>query len=51
MATHTKRSKSKVRTPSKPRARRLSNAELLKLAAKNQPPQHWYDEQADPTKP
>lgn len=23
---------------------RLSNAKLLKLAAKNPPPQHWFDE-------
>jgi hypothetical protein len=29
----------------------LSNAQLLKLAAKKRPPQSWYEEQIDPTKP
>jgi hypothetical protein len=32
-------------------AKPLTNAELLKLAAKHRPPQSWYDEQIDPTKP
>ena len=41
-----------VRKPaSKAGSARLSNAQLLKLAAKNKPPQAWYDEQANPTKP
>jgi hypothetical protein len=31
--------------------RQLTNARLLKLAAKNRPPKSWYDEQDDPTKP
>jgi hypothetical protein len=39
------------RAPAKPAAKQLSNAELLKLAARNRPPQKWYDEQVDPTKP
>ena len=29
----------------------LTHAQLLKLAARNRPPQSWYDEQIDPTKP
>jgi hypothetical protein len=29
----------------------MTNARLLKLAAKHRPPQSWYDEQDDPTKP
>ena len=32
-------------------ARPMSNDRLLKLAAKNQPPQSWYEERVDPTKP
>jgi hypothetical protein len=35
----------------KPVGRHLSNADLLKLAAKQRPPQSWYDDQPDPTKP
>ena len=41
-----------TKTPSKKRpAKRLSNAQLLKLAAKRRPPQSWYDQTIDPTKP
>jgi hypothetical protein len=31
--------------------KRLSNDQLLKLAAKRRPPQSWYDEKDDPTQP
>jgi hypothetical protein len=34
-----------------PPGKRLSNTALLKLAAGHRPPQEWYDDQADPTKP
>jgi len=34
-----------------PPEKRLSNAALLKLAARHRPPQQWYDDQVDPTKP
>jgi hypothetical protein len=48
-------SKHPAKKASRPRpkyaAKELSNAELLKLAAKHHPPQAWYDEQIDPTKP
>jgi hypothetical protein len=39
------------RPASKTGAGRLSNSQLLKLAAKHKPPQAWYDQQDDPTKP
>jgi len=39
-AAPVKRSSKKA---AKPRARRLSNAKLLKLAAKHRPPQAWFD--------
>jgi hypothetical protein len=29
----------------------MSSAVLLKLAAKNRPPQSWYEETVDPFKP
>jgi hypothetical protein len=53
MATTTTRAKRAGLKPrkAKPSARALSSAALLKLAAKHRPPQRWYDEQADPTKP
>jgi hypothetical protein len=45
----------KKRAPRKSAKRRsaptLSNAQLLKLAQKNRPPQSWFDEQSDPTQP
>ena len=44
------RKASKPRTPKKAAAP-LTHAQLLKLAARNRPPQSWYDEQVDPTKP
>jgi hypothetical protein len=46
-----------TKAPSKPahrkpaKARRLSNATLLKLAARHRPPQTWYEDQTDPTQP
>jgi hypothetical protein len=51
-AARIKQTRGKARnTAVKRPARRLSNASLLKLAAKRRPPQRWYDEQTDPTKP
>jgi hypothetical protein len=47
----TTRKKSQRPTSAKARVRPLSNARLLKLAAKSRPPQSWYDETIDPTKP
>jgi hypothetical protein len=49
MATKVQRAKPVRRR--KAAARPLNNARLLKLAAKHRPPQSWYDEQVDPTKP
>jgi len=31
--------------------KKLSNADLLKLAARHQPPQEWYEDATDPTRP
>jgi hypothetical protein len=41
----------KSRKPRKRSSKPLSNAQLLKLAAKQRPPQSWYEESVDPTKP
>ena len=46
MASNAKSKSSKpVRSDAK-----LSNAELLRLAGKNKPPQAWYDEASNPFK-
>jgi hypothetical protein len=37
--------------PAKSPAKKLSNAALLKLAARHRPPQEWYDDETDPTRP
>jgi hypothetical protein len=39
--TRAKRPRKKAR---KEPARQLTNAKLLKLAAKHKPPQHWFDD-------
>jgi len=46
-----KTSRKRAKASSKARLRPLPNAALLKLAAKHRPPQSWYDENIDPTKP
>jgi hypothetical protein len=46
-----KASKPRRKPAAKAPARPLSHAQLLKLAAKHRPPQSWYDETIDPTKP
>lgn len=53
MATRTpkKPAKSPVRAKRATGATKLSNQELLKLAAKNRPPQAWYDEAVNPFEP
>ena len=33
-----------AKAPAKPARPKLTHAQLLKLAAKNPPPQRWYDE-------
>ena len=45
------KAKSKPQKPASSTERKLSNAELLKLAQKHKPPQAWYDEGTDPFKP
>jgi hypothetical protein len=37
--------------PAKSKRTPPNNAKLLKLAAKNRPPQRWFDETTDPTVP
>ena len=46
--------KKPVTRPGKKKAGRcppLTNEQLLRLAAKNRPPQSWYDEDANPFEP
>jgi hypothetical protein len=50
MATKAKRKPKATKAP-KRSTEPISNARLLKLAAKRRPPQSWYDDQTDPTKP
>ena len=45
------KAKSKTRKSAQAKGHQLSNAELLRLAQKNKPPQTWYDEGIDPFKP
>lgn len=44
------KSKSKSARQAQSKDRKLSNAELLRLAQKHKPPQEWYDEATDPFK-
>jgi hypothetical protein len=46
----TKKSAARKAAPKRPR-RKLSNAQLLKLAARSRPPQSWFDDTTDPTRP
>jgi hypothetical protein len=40
-----------TRKKTRKHTQKLSNAQLLKIAARSRPPQSWYDETTDPTKP
>ncbi len=51
MPSTTQPSKKQPKSRVKASDKQLSNAELLKLAVKNRPPQAWYDDESDPTKP
>ena len=44
------KAKSKLAKATRRKDRKLSGAQLLRLAQKHKPPQEWYDEVTDPFK-